>query len=94
MAVLYHMAYTGGAEPRKGISGYNLRPGNIGRCSGTEQRPMRALRSTVYRKPIELIGSLSDAIWPWLSQVARWYTGGCVRTTHTLQRRERGLVTM
>jgi len=42
----------GGAEPRKGTRGYNLRPGNTGRCSGKEQRPVRALRSTVYRKSI------------------------------------------
>ncbi len=55
---------------------------------------MRALRGTVYRKSIELIGSLWAAIWPWRSQVASRYISGCVRTTHeTLKRRERGLVT-
>jgi len=84
----------GGAEPRKGTRGYNLRPGNTGRCSGKEQRPVRALRSTVYRKSIELIGSLSAACWPWPSQVGSRYTSGCVRTTHEcLKRRERGLMT-
>lgn len=76
--------------------GYNLKPGNTGRRSGKEQRPVRALRSTVYRGPIELIRSLwASARWPWLSQVGIRRVGGCVRTTRKgLKRRERGLVTI
>src|SRR5215469_1858991 len=85
---MYESYWRGGTPPVRFIH----RPGNIGRCSGREQRPMRALSSTVYRKSVELIGSLSAV--PCRSQVGSRHAGGCVCTTREApKRRERGLVT-